>query len=71
MRVAKRCTDFVRQLSNRLCMCTLTIASNGKSRDLHSLARIFSMDNIYLAGKTPLQVGDMKCRWTVLGFRKI
>ena len=45
--------------SNRLCMCTVTMAFTGQPINLHNMAGISSMDNLYLAGKTPLLVGDM------------
>ena len=37
----------------------MTMAFTGQSRNLHIMAGIFSMDNLYLEGKTPLLVGDM------------
>ena len=40
-------------------MCTVTMAFTGLSRNLHIVARIFSLDNLSLAGKTPSLVGDM------------
>ena len=40
-------------------MCTVTMAFTGQSRNLHFMAGIFSLDNLCLAGKTPLLVGDM------------
>ena len=40
-------------------MCTVTMAFTGLSRNLHIVARIFSLDNLSLPGKTPLLVGDM------------
>ena len=40
-------------------MSTVTMAFTGQSRNLHIMGRIFSLDNLYLAGKTPSLVGDM------------
>ena len=40
-------------------MGTVITAFTGKSRNLHIMAGMISMDNLYLAGKTPLLVGDM------------
>ena len=40
-------------------MCTVTMAFTGQSRNLHIVAGMLSMDNLYLAGKTPLLVRDM------------
>ena len=40
-------------------MCTVTMAFGGQSRNVHIIAGISSMDNLYLAGKTPLLVEDM------------
>ena len=40
-------------------MYTVTMAFIGQSRNLHIMTGIFSMDDLYLAGKTPLLVGDM------------
>ena len=46
--------------SNRLCICTVTMAFTGLSRNLHILAGIFSIENLCLAGKTlKLLVGGM------------
>ena len=45
--------------SNRLCMCTVTMAFTGLSRNLHIMAGIFLLDNPSLAGKTPLLVEYM------------
>ena len=47
-------------------MCIVTMAFTGPSRNLHSMAGIFSIDNLYLAGKAPLLVGDM-----LINFRDI
>ena len=40
-------------------MYTITIAITGQSRNLHTMAGIFSMDNLYLAGKPTFLVEDM------------
>ena len=39
--------------------CDKLKAFTGQSRNVHIMAGIFSMDNLYLAGKTPLLAGDM------------
>ena len=44
--------------SNKLYMDTVTMVFSGQSRRLHIVAGIFSMDNLYLAGKTPLLAVD-------------
>ena len=41
-------------------MGTITVAFAGQSRNVQIMAGILSMDNLYLAGKAPLLVGDMK-----------
>ena len=40
-------------------MCTVTMAFTGLSTNLHIMADIFSLDNLFLEGKTPLLVVDM------------
>ena len=40
-------------------MCTVTIAFTGQYRNVHIMAGIFSMENLYLARKSPLLVGYM------------
>ena len=40
-------------------MSTMTIAFAGKSRNVHTMAGIFSLENRHLAGKSPLLVLDM------------
>ena len=40
-------------------MSTVTMAFTGQSINLHIMAGIISLDNLYLAGKAPLLVGDM------------
>ena len=37
----------------------VTMAFTGQSRNLHAMAGIFTLDNLYLAGKHPFQVRDM------------
>ena len=41
------------------CMSTVSMAFTGLSKNLHVMAEIFSVDDISLAGKTPLLVWDM------------
>ena len=40
-------------------MSTVAMAFTGLHRHLHARGDIFSLDDLYLAGKTPLLVGDM------------
>ena len=40
-------------------MGTVTMAFTGQSKDLHIMAGIVTLDNLSLAGETPLLVGDM------------
>ena len=40
-------------------MSNVIMVSTGLSRNVHIMARIFSFDNLYLAGKTPLLVREM------------
>ena len=44
---------------NKLCICTLRMAFTCQSRNLHIMAGIFSIDDLYIAGKTPLLVENM------------
>ena len=43
----------------RECMCAVTMAFTGQSRNLHIMAGFLSKDNLYLAGKYPLLVVSM------------
>ena len=45
--------------SNRLCIDTVMMAFTGQSENLHILAELFPLDNLYLEGKTLLLVRDM------------
>ena len=40
-------------------MGTVIMTFTGQSENLHILAGMFQMDNLYLAGKTPVLVRDM------------
>ena len=43
------------------------MAFTGLPRNLHIMVEIFSLDNLSLAGKTPLLVGDMLVNfWDIL-----
>ena len=44
--------------ANRLCIGTAPMAVTGQSENVHVLAGIFSLDNLYLAGKPLLLVKD-------------
>ena len=49
--------------------CANGLYITGHSRNLHIFAEIFSMDKLYLAGKTPLLVGDMLVNFGFLAAR--
>ena len=57
-------------------MCSVTMAFNGQSRNLHIMAGIFSLDNLYLAGKPlcwsgtcwlTLRIGKSSACWDMGG----
>ena len=45
--------------SNRQCMGKVTTSFTGQSENLHILVGICPLDNLYLAAKTPLLVGEV------------
>ena len=48
-------------------MYTVTMAFDGQSKDLHIIADIFSLDDVYLAGKSPLLVRNKLLNlWDIL-----
>ena len=50
--------------SNRLCMGKVTTSFTGQSENLHILAGICPLENLYLEGKTPYRLGT---GWLTLG----